>query len=398
MAKPFGPHRRLQVESLEDRSLPSGVVSSLSRGILSVIGTDSADTIVVRQTAAHSVNVTANGVTRSYAGVNLVQVDGRGGNDRITMDTSATDAHRVPPLNARLYGGDGNDVLIAGSGNDILVGGAGNDTLIGGKGNDSFYGGTGFNVYRDDFSGTSISQERANPGDVFQNQSRTCVILSSLAAVTASGTNLAARIVQVAPNLYTVPLYRPGAGWIKQTVYFDGTWTDNDPMIVNRNDAWVVIYQRAFLQEMGVNWSDPNVSGWASRYGTDFQVASAGLVALTGRGAWHTDSGATSIAGTALSTSATTARLTSANVADLLALKSAVANRRPAIALTKNVYLGQYGLVSDHAYTVLAVSDSTVTLRNPWGTDGPRTQGANDGVITISWAEFGTVMQGFCAA
>src|SRR5436305_1223555 len=138
MAKPFGPHRRLQVESLEDRSLPSGDVSGVSNGILAVIGTDSADAIVVRQTAAHTV------------------------------------------------------------------------------------------------------------------------------AVTANGTNLAARIQKVGANLYTVPLYRPGTGWIRQTVYFDGTWTDNDPMIVNRNDAWVVIYQRAFLQEMGVNWSDANVGGWTS--------------------------------------------------------------------------------------------------------------------------------------
>src|SRR4029077_10865331 len=115
--------------------------------------------------------------------------------------------------------------------------------------------------YREDFSGINVTQEKASDTDVFQGQSGTCVILSSLAAVTANGTNLAARIAKVGTNLYSVPLYRPGTGWIRQTVTFDGTWSDNDPMITNPADAWVVIYQRAFLQEMKVNWNDTNSAG-----------------------------------------------------------------------------------------------------------------------------------------
>src|SRR5207302_1558489 len=106
---------------------------------------------------------------------------------------------------------------------------------------------------------------------------------------TADGTNLAARIQKVGTNLYTVPLYRPGTGWIKQAVYFDGSWTDNDAMIVSRNDAWVVIYQRAFLQEMGVQWTDPNANAWANKFGDKFQRADAGLLTLTGRATWHAD-------------------------------------------------------------------------------------------------------------
>ena len=45
-----------------------------------------------------------------------------------------------------IYGGDGNDRLVAGSGNYTLYGGAGNDTLIGGDGNDTLYGGAGNNT------------------------------------------------------------------------------------------------------------------------------------------------------------------------------------------------------------------------------------------------------------
>jgi hypothetical protein len=399
MANAFRPLRRLQVESLEDRSLPaSGVTASLSSaGVLAVIDAVKADTIIVRQTAAHAVTVTASGTNKTFTGVNSVSVDGSGGSDRITMNTSATDNKHIAPINATLRGDAGNNIISGGSGTDTLIGGPGNDTFLAGMGNDTFSGGGGFNVYRDDFSGVNITQEKASDADVFQGQSGTCVILSSLAAVTADGTNLAARITKVGTNEYSVPLYRPGAGWVNQTVYFDGTWTDNDPMINNRADAWVVIYQRAFLQEMKVNWNDTNSNGWAAKYGDNYQVANAGLIALTGRGTWNT---ATGVASTGGSSATSTGNSTSAggSATQLASLTAAIATKQPVIALTKNTNLSQYGLVTDHAYTVLAVSGTTVTLRNPWGTDGPKVQGANDGVITISWAVFSAVMQGFCVA
>jgi hypothetical protein len=399
MAKPFGSGFRLRVETLEGRALPaSGISSSLSSsGLLSVVGTTSADTIVVRQTAAHSVSVTANGTTKSFNNVCLISVDGRAGNDKITVDSGATDARHIVPLNARLYGSEGNDTLTAGSGNDLLYGGSGDDTLTGGKGNDTFVGGSGFNVYKDDFAGVDVTRLRPAERDVVQGQSGTCVILSSLAAVTADGTNLAARIQKVGTNLYSVPLFRPGTGWIKQTVSFDGTWTDNDPMAASRNDAWVVIYQRAFLQEMGVQWTDPKANAWADKYGDKFQRADAGLLALTGHATWHADVAVASRGG-ASSTSTNSTQVAGSNTADLSALKAAMAAKRPAIALTKAMDLGQYGLVSGHAYTVLSVSGNTVTLRNPWGTDGPKRQGADDGVVSVSWDVFTKVMQGFCVA
>jgi hypothetical protein len=400
MAKPFGPHRRLQVESLEDRSLPSAGVSSLvSSGTLYVTGTSGNDTILVRQTAAHSASVTGNSVTRSFTGVNAISVDGKAGNDKITVDTSYTDARHIVPLNAKLYASAGNDTLTGGSGNDTLVGGGGNDTLIGGKGKDTFVGGGGFDVYKDDFSTTDLTKQRSAISDVDQGEAGTCVILSSLAAVTSDGTNLAARITKVGTNLYSVPLYRPGTGWVKQTVYFDGTWTDNDPKITSPNQAWVIIYQRAFLQEMGVNWNDPSSSGWAGKYGSKFQLANAGLIALTGRGTWQADN-PTNFRGGASASGSTTGSATAPGsaAANFALLKSALAAKRPTIALTKNTNLTQIGLVTDHAYTVLGVSGNTVTLRNPWGTDGPKPQGADDGIITLSWDLFSQVMQGFCVA
>jgi Ca2+-binding RTX toxin-like protein len=442
MRTAFGPHRRLQVESLEDRSLPAaGVSTSLSRGVLSVIGTAGPDTVVVRQTAAHAATVYANGVTKTYAGVNLISVDeSRGGNNRVWVDTSATDAKHITPLNAKVTGGPGNDLLVGGSGNDTLIGGAGNDLIYGGAGNDLIYGvagnnwlfggpgndtlyggpgndylsgggghntlngGGGFNVYHDDFGDTAATATKAVAGNIVQGKSGTCVVLASLAAVAADGTNLAARIQKVGANLYSVPLYRPGAGWVRQTVYFDGTWTDNDPMIANPADVWVVVYQRAFLQDMGVRWTDPNQAQWASKYGDKFQHADAALVALTGSARWHDGSAAVALARNqfAGATTGSGSLTTSLTGRDLNDLRAAVNGKHPTIALTKDTNLTAYGLIQGHAYTVLAVTTTSagtkVTLRNPWGKDGPVRQGADDGVITLDWGVFSRVMQGFCVA
>lgn len=46
-----------------------------------------------------------------------------------------------------MYGGNGDDVLIAGTGNQTLVGGAGNDILIGGVGADTLDGGGGNDIF-----------------------------------------------------------------------------------------------------------------------------------------------------------------------------------------------------------------------------------------------------------
>lgn len=493
MQGPRQPRRQLLVEPLEHRSLPAATVSSFVRsGVLSVVGSESADIIVVRQTGAGAVTLDANGTRQLYRGVSRVIVDGRGGDDRIYLDTRISDAARIAPIpaqlqgsagndllvggsgadqfsggdgsdsiygdrgadwidggngadrlygndgddviaggagddllaggagtdyldagvgndwlyggggtdtlvggtgddyfeggaaNDKLYGGDGNDWLTGGAGDDLVYGGAGKDYLEGGPGNDSLLGGEGFDSYFKDF-GDALTADQSEATDIHQGSSGTCVVLASLSAVADSGTDLSQRIVKTGDNQYAVPLYRPGAGWVYQTVYFDGVWTDNDPMLSRAGDAWVLIYQRAFLQEMGVRWNDPDQSAWASRYGDKYQRADAALVAITGAAIWH---------------GAPTSGLTSADLSDLTA---SVAGSRPTIVLTRPGELSGYGLIDDHAYTVLSVQRNangltTVTLRNPWGADGPVRQGADDGVITISWDVFRTTMMGFCVA
>jgi hypothetical protein len=282
-----------------------------------------------------------------------------------------------------LYGEAGNDWLSGGAGDDRLSGGAGDDSLDGGTGRDTFFGGDGFNVYRNDFAAVNVTAVATAAGSVRQGKSGTCVVLASLAALAADGVNLSGRIRQTGANQYAVPIYRPGTGWVTQTVYFDGSWTDNDPMVANPGDAWVLIYQRAFLQEMGVRWSDPNQAQWADKYGDRYQHADAAFVAVTGAARWRDGSKG----------------LTAADLGDL---RAARAGKRATIALTKDADLSAHGLIEGHAYTVVAVttdkSGTTVTLRNPWGVDGPAKRGTNDGVLTLTWSVFSRVMQGFCVA
>jgi Ca2+-binding RTX toxin-like protein len=96
----------------------------------------------------------------------LVEVNGRGGDDQITVFQASGLA-----LRARLIGGAGNDTLRGsanadeldgGAGNDSLLGGLGDDTLLGGDGADSLTGNDGNDVLR---GGAGADQFVWNPGD-----------------------------------------------------------------------------------------------------------------------------------------------------------------------------------------------------------------------------------------
>jgi RTX calcium-binding nonapeptide repeat (4 copies)/Calpain family cysteine protease len=487
MPKHLGPRRRLEVEALEDRTLlAAGLYTTLKRGVLSVTGTDGSDTIVLRQTWS-GVTLDAGNEHRLYVGVTRVEVSGRGGNDKIYVDTRPVAGTRTRPVDAkvdggsgndtiitgagtdtvtggsggdtisndagtdridggdgpdRLYGGAGNDTIVGGSGEDLVSGGkgsdsvdggagddwayggegtdtvlggagddyaeggagndrvsggsgndwviggagtdqlfgdAGNDMLDGGPGADSFDGGRGFDQYRNQVDDLIAQFDRSDVRDVRQGEAGTCVLLASLLAVTNTGVDLAARIRQVGAHQYSVPLFRPGTGWVQQTVYFDGVWTDNDPMLAAPGEAWVLIYQRAYLQEMGVRWNDPHTDRWTRIYGDKYQRADSAFTALTGDATWTGNDG----------------RLSADH---LQFIARATAGRHPVIALTKGSGLDRYGLIEGHAYAVLGVRGNQVTLRNPWGYDGPIRQGADDGVITVSWDVFRAAMMGYAIA
>ena len=77
--------------------------------------------------------------------------------------------------------------------------------------------------------------------------------------MTADGTDLAGRIVRSGPTGTPCRCTAPATGWVNADVYFDGHLDRQRPdASTDPADAWVLIYQRAFLQEMGVQWTDPN--------------------------------------------------------------------------------------------------------------------------------------------
>src|SRR6185295_18257414 len=90
---------------------------------LTVTGTANSDAISA-WVAGDLLNVNVNGATFSVPSsvFDRIRVLGVGGDDRIKLDTTVTQA-------AELDGGEGNDALTAGGGPAVLLGGNGNDTL-----------------------------------------------------------------------------------------------------------------------------------------------------------------------------------------------------------------------------------------------------------------------------
>src|SRR6267142_4356897 len=99
-----------------------------------VSGTSGPD-VITAQLDPGGVKVTVNGVAevRSLLQFKGLLVRGRGGNDRITLDSQLTVA-------ARIFGEKGNDTIEGGQNNDRLSGGPGDDFILGVGGNDTLLG------------------------------------------------------------------------------------------------------------------------------------------------------------------------------------------------------------------------------------------------------------------
>ena len=138
------PNRNLSFERLDERIVLSVTATfTPTTGILSVLGDQLANNIVVSRDAAGQIlinggTVAVKGGAPTVANTALIQVFGQAGNDQISLD----EANGALPA-ANLFGGAGNDTLTGGSGNDSLFGDAGNDILLGKGGIDQLFGGDG---------------------------------------------------------------------------------------------------------------------------------------------------------------------------------------------------------------------------------------------------------------
>lgn len=199
---------------------------TLSGSVLRIIGTDAAETIVVRPDPGDlsKIEVSFGGVLSSFdaSKVASIYVSSLGGNDQIDLsamgiiariyagdgnDTihGSAAADRIYAgegndlINSfngsnviyaeigadtvyggghsdRVYAGDGNDWISGGKGNDILYGETGDDRIFGGFGNDYLVGGGGTDVIRGE-AGTDrivadslLDDLRNNRGDVLMDE------------------------------------------------------------------------------------------------------------------------------------------------------------------------------------------------------------------------------------
>lgn len=442
------PGFRPTFDTLEDRTLlASGLTASVTGGILRIQGTEAADRITLRQV---DYRLRVDGITIRENGVQVadldarrvykVEIDARGGNDIIELDSERY-AGQQPLLPWAqvycgagndvvlgtygadiIYGGAGNDWLIGGGGNDLLFGedgddelygGAANDWLWGGNGNDRLYGGLGddwmfgqngrdyldgasgadvfeggndFDSYKDQFDLSRPVVQGMSVADILQNRSPICQTLSALGAAVTVGWDLNSQLHYQGKGTWKVDVVYHGP-WYQETVQFDGSWNDNDPspgrdsLGRNNGEFWPILFQRARLQQFGVPYQQELTQMQWEQYNS----ASRGRLLDPGE-ALYTFTGAF-------------AQYILASQAQPESLRTALLSGRP-IVLTTTGSLGNStldsgsGIVSGHAYVLVDIYQASGTwmlrIYNPWGVDGngaPR-DGVDDGFLTITWAEF----------
>jgi len=133
--------------------LVAGVVLDFD-GTLQIIGTGGHDNISVSQSGTDAVRVHASflaGKNRAaqFALDQIYQIEVYGGAGHDTLRASGVS---TPVMidggagNDRMWGGEGDDLVVGGGGNDLIWGGEGADVLLGGGGNDRLWGNGGYNL------------------------------------------------------------------------------------------------------------------------------------------------------------------------------------------------------------------------------------------------------------
>ena len=275
------PHRapKLGVEVLEAREVPAIASVVDTSASITITADDGGSNVTISRPDRNSpVTITDNqtGHTWTFSqgppDFKLVVFIGGRGSDRVVA------ANAVTPV--ELYGRGGNDLLVGGWRNDHLDGGGGNDRLMGGGGNDALYGRNGNDLLRGqsgsdflddggapgdhteggpgyDFLARTPVRNGTTDGDVKQGDTPTCWVLSPLAAAARAGINLARRITYLGNGDYRVKLLKENGGYSYQTVNLEGGRLEFEPK-PNGNESWVILFHRAVMQEMGVDWKNPD--------------------------------------------------------------------------------------------------------------------------------------------
>ena len=130
-----------------DSTTVSVVPAAIVNGNLLVGGTDANDRIRVNLVGSDYV-VNVNGFISTFAVADVVgeiRICGHDGDDDIRVGATVSDRARIfaGDGNDLIFGGWGDDVIFAGNGDDRVFGGSGDDTLLGEDGNDRLIGDSG---------------------------------------------------------------------------------------------------------------------------------------------------------------------------------------------------------------------------------------------------------------
>ena len=173
------------LEGLEGRTL---LAASLDGGILTVAGTDGADSITVGLNSAgtrYSVNINGDAQTFNVSAVNKLVINAGAGNDKVQFNERNGRLTVSPTIDGgdgndritgstrkdKVTGGRGRDFILGAKGNDRLSGESDADTLFGDAGDDLMFGGSGNDVMGGDDEGKLVIAGQSIPTQISGNDS-----------------------------------------------------------------------------------------------------------------------------------------------------------------------------------------------------------------------------------
>jgi hypothetical protein len=125
--------RRLQYEPLEPRQLMAVTAGLSSSGVLTVTGSDGADTVNFKQT---SDKISIGGLSGSWTAskVKSIVLNLKGGDDSVSLNSSANGGNQALAENVTINGSLGNNVAHLANGKDVHFSGANNWLYVGSNG------------------------------------------------------------------------------------------------------------------------------------------------------------------------------------------------------------------------------------------------------------------------
>lgn len=395
-------------------SLPPVSIAHTAKGNLTrltITGTSSNDSIVVSQSGGTLI-INANGQTYSHSGwFGELAIYGNDGDDAITVQSSVS-------VNSLLYGGSGNNVLVASAAakSFVVTLGGGNDTVTGNGLNTSFWVDSSDIV---NASATEIANGGVHKVSSFYQPFTTNTASADYVPLSLRGQNLrdptdSGTTVRLTNSLWgTGPVMTDiNQGSVGDCYYLAAlqSLAHNQParlqeLAVDLGDGtFAVQFKRSGVTSVvrvdadlpagywdGLKYAHPSTSGgsiWAPIMEKAYAYFRTGANTFASvnwgwTGSAFSDLG---VVTTTFSASTTASTLFSQ-------LTNALTNNKAIAVISRSAITSGAPIVASHAYTIVSTSVENgiqyITLRNPWGYDGAGSDGnAGDGLIKLTLAAF----------